>query len=294
MLVLFESPFSDFRSAFFWPSFFFSPCLYICQTWQEKKEKPQFIIITPSHLRPHLLPPLSLYFLSPPPLYPLGPFTLPLPCHHPSLHTFSPPSPSLPPSEHISLLPPCQQRMGGVKLLLISGWPLPLGHILRGSTWLLTWPSAIKTCVFSARKAWNRGRGQCVLMLGWMCVWQQSDRRQTGSLTTVEVHPSPERTLQCCSPTKEMGSFHSPHAQTPLSYRACWLIWKGEALKLTMLKLPSLLRFSKELFLCLRQELLGAISPEPTHARKAHAEAFDTISTGLKKIGEKRQPGDVS
>lgn len=80
---------------------------------EKKKQKTQFIIITPSHLRPHLLPPLSLHFLSPPPLYPLGPFTLPLPCHHPSLHTFSPPSPSLPPSEHISLLPPCQQRMGG-------------------------------------------------------------------------------------------------------------------------------------------------------------------------------------
>lgn len=31
-----------------------------------------------------------------------------------------------------------------------------------------------------------------------------------------------------------------------------------------------------------------------THPRKAHAEAFDTISNGLKKIGEKHQAGDVS
>lgn len=69
------------------------------------RKKTQFIIITPSHLRPHLLPPLALCFLSPPPLYPLGPFTLPLPCHHPSLHTFSPPGPSLPPYHLVSTFP---------------------------------------------------------------------------------------------------------------------------------------------------------------------------------------------
>ncbi|KAJ4938915.1 hypothetical protein JOQ06_028381, partial [Pogonophryne albipinna] len=45
--------------------------------------KTQFIIITPSHLRPHLLSPLSLYFLTPPPSTrsALSPFLSPATTH---------------------------------------------------------------------------------------------------------------------------------------------------------------------------------------------------------------------
>lgn len=68
--------------------------------------KTQFIITAPSHLRPHLLPPLSLYFLTPPPppsqpFHPSSPLPLPIPSHILS----SPPSPYSPPYHLVSTFP---------------------------------------------------------------------------------------------------------------------------------------------------------------------------------------------
>lgn len=148
----------------------------------------------------------------------LSPFLSPATAH-PFTRSLLPGLPllaTLPHSAHISLLPPCQQR-GKKKLLLISGWPLPLGHILRGSTWLLTWPSAIKTCAFTAyRLGKSQGGGdRCVLMLGWMCVWQRFDRRQTGSLTTAQpsavVPPSPRPDSGTGEPPRRCSSRECPH-----------------------------------------------------------------------------------
>lgn len=252
-----------------------------------------------------LASPRALLPESPPPLYPLGPFTLPLPCHHPSLHTFSPPCPSLPPYHLVSTFPyslPANKGRGGegVKLLLISGWPLPLGHILRGSTWLLTWPSAIKTCVFSARGPGNR----CVLMLGWMCVWQRSDRRQTGSQTTAQPlrrfirHP----TGRCSVAHLQRRWAPFIHAPTSLSYPACWLVWKGgedaeaHRLNATLIARRSCWGFLKPWCDIVSKTGTSWISFSSTHSRphKAHTKGFHMISTGWKEVGEKRQVEAVS
>lgn len=150
----------------------------------------------------------------PPPLYPLGPFTLPLPCHHPSLHTFSPPCPSLPPYHLVSTFPyslPANKgrRGGGVKLLLISGWPLPpRPHFKR---LYLTPDMAVSNQNMRVQRtrAWKSVRIDAWLDVCVTAVWQETDRFTNYCTTSAAVHLSPDRTLQRCSPTKEMGSFHS-------------------------------------------------------------------------------------
>lgn len=119
--------------------------------------------------------PISLYFLTPPTtVHPFGPFhpfsPLPLPI---SSHILSSPlSPSSPRYHLVSTFPySLPANKGEKKLLLISGWPLPLGHILRGSTWLLTWPSAIKTRTHRPGK--TRGKANVYWCFPW-CVCDSS------------------------------------------------------------------------------------------------------------------------
>lgn len=157
------------------------------------------------------------------PFHPSSPLPLPIPSHILS----SPPSPSLPPYHLVSTFPySLPANKGGKKLLLISGWPLPLGHILRGSTWLLTWPSAIKTCAFSAYRPGNRGeRPVCIDAWLDVCVtalWQETDRFTNYCTTSEEVPLSPQPDTAAKVTHKGDGSlFPSPHvgpfARAPLA-----------------------------------------------------------------------------